>query len=161
MNPSVGARAQIADRVSSVGRLLNRLAGWVDQQTAFRRRIPIRGRIALFGAGVVALTVVVFSVLVYVLVERSLYSQEDTTISRRGDVTWTIVQSGGGLPRGPFRFATDLNKSVDPLTEVFDSNGTPVYWTEHIDGIAPRMSATVLQSAPSDHGQSTIDRAFS
>jgi len=104
MNPSIGDRVRIAERLIPLRRSVGRVSRWVEQRTAFRRRIPIRGRIALFGAGVVALAVVVFSVLVYVLVEQSLYSQQDTDLSRRGDIYWSSLQSGAGLPRGPFRF---------------------------------------------------------
>src|SRR5439155_1226611 len=96
-------RALLRRRAPRARRTLRRSVGrvsrWVEQRTAFRRRIPIRGRIALFGAGVVALAVVVFSVLVYVLVEQSLYSQQDTDLSRRGDIYWSSLQSGAGLPR--------------------------------------------------------------
>jgi two-component system, OmpR family, sensor kinase len=152
MNPSVGARAQIADRLSSGRRLLNRLAGWVDQQTAFRRRIPIRGRIALFGAGVVALTVVVFSVLVYVLVQRSLVSQQDGALKLGGDRVWTVLESGGLVRPGRNFFPPDLNSSSEPFYELFDSQGTPTISSAYINGIYPQLSSDALGSIPADHG---------
>jgi len=151
MNPSVGARAQITDRLSSLRRAASRLGDWVDRQTAFRHRIPIRGRIALFGAAVVAVTVIVFSLLVYVLVEQSLYSQQNTAISRRGDLIWTAAEFGGRVPAGPWRFASDVNDSIEPLVEIFDLNGTPYSWSETINGLAPQMPYSLFQSAASDH----------
>ena len=147
MNLPLGGRFRIADRLSPIRRLPAQFAAWLDARTQSLERIPIRGRIATFGATVVAVTVVVFSVLVYVLVERSLHSQQDTALTRRGNVVWSILQAGGGFPRGPFRLSTDLNSSIEPLTEVFDTNGTPILWTETIDGIAPRFPSSLLQSA--------------
>ena len=124
----------------------------VDRQTAFRHRISIRARIAIFGAAVVALTVIIFSVLVYVVADRSLYSQQNSAISRRGDVIWSSLQSSGGLPRGLPRFSIDLNNSIEPLIEVFDPQGTPVYTTATIQGISPQFPTTIFQSAPSERG---------
>src|SRR5438309_10188917 len=76
MNPSIGDRGRVAERLAPVRRAFDRGSRWVDQQTAFRHRLSIRGRIALFGAAVVAVTVVIFSVLVYLVVENSLRSEE-------------------------------------------------------------------------------------
>jgi signal transduction histidine kinase len=150
---NAGNRASIAERISLLPRSAGRLSSWFDARTQFRHRIPIRGRIALFGAGVVALTVLIFSLLVYVLVERSLYSQQNNDLSRRGDIYWSSLERGTGLPRGPFRFPVDLNSSIEPLIEVFDSQGTPVAWSATIRGIAPQMPTSVLTSAPPDHGR--------
>jgi two-component system, OmpR family, sensor kinase len=150
MNASFGDRLRIADRLTPLRRSSARISSWLDEQTAFRHRIPIRARIALFGAAVVAITVVVFSVLVYVVADRSLHSQQDQAISRRGEGIWSILASGGGLPRGPMRFSTDVSDSIEPLVEVFDPQGTPIYWTETIKGLAPRMPGSALQSATSD-----------
>jgi two-component system, OmpR family, sensor kinase len=124
----------------------------LNRYLAFRHRIPIRGRIALFGAAVVALTVIIFGVLVYVVTDRSLHLQQDTAIHLRGDQTWTSLAAGGGLARGPFRFPVDINLSADPFTEVFDSDGTPILWSGTVNGAAPRIPTSALQSAPSDHG---------
>jgi signal transduction histidine kinase len=148
MNSSVDRPASAATPLTPLRRLLNRIVRWTDERTAFRHRIPIRGRIALFGAAVVALTVLIFSLLVYVLVERSLYSQQNTDLSRRGDIYWSSLESGNGLPRGPFRFPVDLNSSIEPLLEVFDSQGTPVAWSATIKGNPPQMPAALLASAP-------------
>jgi signal transduction histidine kinase len=149
MNPSLGDRP-IAGRLQPMRRPIAQGVRWLDSRTAWRRRIPIRGRIALFGAGVVALTVVVFSIAVYALVDGSLHSQQDVAIQRRGVAVWSILQAGGGLPRGAERFRSDLNTSVDPLVELFDSNGTPLYYTEYVNGTAPEIPFGFLQSASAD-----------
>src|SRR5258708_26211291 len=69
--------------------------------------MPIRARIALFGAGVVFLTVVIFSVLVYTLVNHSVLQQQDATLTRRSvqfsggprDGAGGAFCSGGGFPQ--------------------------------------------------------------
>jgi two-component system OmpR family sensor kinase len=148
MNPSLGDRVAIADRPSPIRSWIGRTGRWLDLQTTFRHRIPIRGRIALFGAAVVAITVVIFSVVVYALVDNSLHSQQDTGLRRRGEAVWSILQSGGGLPRGGERFRSDLNTSIEPLIELFDANGTPFYWTEYVPATdAPQIPFSFLQTA--------------
>ena len=58
MNPPIGDRVRVAERLNPVRHLFDRASRWANEQAAFRHRIPIRGRIALFGAAVVALTAV-------------------------------------------------------------------------------------------------------
>jgi two-component system, OmpR family, sensor kinase len=152
MNPSLGARARIAERLSSVRRSVDRLSKRVDEQTAFRHRIPIRGRIALFGAAVVALTVVIFSVLVYVMVERNLVSQQDGTLKLAGDRAWSALASGGRIVPGRNFFPPDLNSSSEPFYELFDSQGTPYGSSAYINGVFPEMPSSALDSVPTDHG---------
>ncbi len=152
MNPSLGRRAQMAQRLSSIRRTVDRLSKRVDQQTAFRHRIPIRGRIALFGAAVVALTVVIFGVLVYVVVENSLVSQQDATLSRGGDRNWSILQFGGRYVPGRNPFQTDLKTSSEPFFEVFDSQGTALGSSAVVDGILPQFPSGIFDSVPADRG---------
>src|SRR5437870_11876257 len=123
MNPSIGDRGRVAERLAPVRRAFDRGSRWVDQPTAFRHRLSIRGRIALFGAAVVAVTVVIFSVLVYVVVENSLVSQQDGTLSRGGDRNWSILQFGGRFVPSRNQFQTDLKTSSEPFYKVFDSQG--------------------------------------
>src|SRR5690348_2038404 len=99
MNPSLDAPSSTASRLAPVRRFFDRVAAWVDSQTAFRRRVPIRARVALFGAGVVAATVVVFGVAVYYLVEGNLVAQQETSLSQRGDQIWVSVERARGVPR--------------------------------------------------------------
>jgi len=153
MNPPFGDRVSIPDQLAPARRSVGRIFRWLDEQTAFRRRIPIRGRIALFGAAVVAITVVIFSVVVYVLVERSLVSQQDTTLARRGDQAWaTIVGSGGRFV--PFRLflPADLNSSPELFIQIFDSQGTSLFSSGKVKGIDPVLPSGVLASVPFDHG---------
>ena len=143
---NAGDRAPIAERPSLLRRATGQVSSWVDARTQFRHRIPIRARIALFGAGVVALTVVILSVVVYVLVDRSLHAQQDANLTRRGEMVSRILQTGSG-PRGSFRFAGELKDSSEPMTELFDANGTPIFWTATINSLAPQVPFGLLESA--------------
>jgi two-component system OmpR family sensor kinase len=159
MNPSIGVRGQIAQRLSSVRQLAARVSGWVDEKTAFRHRIPIRGRIALFGAGVVALTVVIFSSLVYVLVERSLVTQQDVALSTRGDAVLQQLQSPRGFRVSPFLYPIDIAKSSEIFVEVILFNQTQPYSTGKVNGGDPVLPAELLRSAPFDRGDIVNARA--
>ena len=107
----------------------------------------------MFATAVVAVTVVVFSLLVYVVVERSLVSQQDTTLARRGDQAWaTIVASGGRFV--PFRLflPADLNSSPELFIQVFDTQGTSLVSSAKVKGIDPQLPSSVFSSVPFDHG---------
>jgi two-component system OmpR family sensor kinase len=152
MNSSLGAPSSAAARLAPIRRFLDRAAQWLDHQTAFRKRIPIRGRIALFGAAVVAVTVVIFSGLVYIVVERSLVSQQDTALIQRSDAWWRFLETGGRFARLPFSPPIDLNSSSEPFVQVFDAQGASQYSSGTINNIDPQMPSSVLQSVPLDRG---------
>lgn len=154
MNSSLGDRAAIVDRLEPARSAAERAARWLDHQTSWRRRIPIRARIALFGAAVVAITVIIFSVLVYVLVERSLVNQQDDLLSRRGAAVWNTLQFGGGFRSSRLFFQTDVNSSPEIFFEIFDANGTPVPngYSGLIGNLPPEVPYSALKVAPSDHG---------
>jgi signal transduction histidine kinase len=112
--------------------------------------VPIRARIALYGAGVVFLTVVIFSLLVYSLVNRSVLSQQDDALTRRSQ------QFDGGGPRGgivgggDFRgirqpVIVDLRSSSDSFVELLGGDGTAVFSSGAIDGQAPSVSGDLLR----------------
>src|SRR5437868_9111663 len=153
MNPSLDARSPTTSRLAPVRRSYDRIVAWLDAQTAFRRRIPIRARIALFGAAVVAVTVVIFGVLVYLVVENRLVSQHDGTISRGGDRNWSMLQFGGRFVPGRNQFGqTDLKTSSEPFYEVFDAQGTALGSSAFIDGIYPQFPSGLFDSVPADRG---------
>ena len=75
------------------------------------RRLPIRARIALFGAGVVLLTVVVFGGLVALLFERSAYIQQDLVLERRSQQLTALGRTGPGrVPGLPRRLDPQLDR---------------------------------------------------
>src|ERR1700716_287389 len=118
MNPSIGDRAPITARGSLLRRSSGWLASWLRERTRARRRIPIRGRIALFGAGVVALAVVTFSSLVYLLVERSLESAQDTALKSRGDEVFRQLESPRGFRPSPFSLTIDIATSSEIFEDI-------------------------------------------
>jgi two-component system, OmpR family, sensor kinase len=153
MNPSLDASSPSASRLSPLRRTVDPLFRGIDARTAFRHRIPIRARIALFGAAVVAVTVVTFGVLVYLVVENSLVSQQDGTLSRGGDRNWGILQFGGRYVPGRNPFGqTDLRTSSEPFYEVFDQQGTAYGSSAYLDGLYPQFSSDIFNSVRSDHG---------
>jgi two-component system OmpR family sensor kinase len=120
------------------------------------KRLPIRARIALFGAGVVLLTVVVFGGLVAVLFEKSAYSQQDAALQRRSQQLTEFPRDGStpGLPRrlDPQRVQVplDLRSTSDTFIEFFDGSGKPLLSTGEIDGRSPSIPGSVLAAARSN-----------
>jgi len=152
MNPSVGAHSSIASRLAPIRSSVGRLFGWVDQHTALRQRLPIRARIALFGAAVVALTVLIFSVLVYVLVSRSLVSQQDNNLKQQGDYVWRLLESGRPFRLGGPSFPlVDLKSGSAPFVEIVPLAGQPLS-TGTINESVPILPDSVWKSA-TDRGQ--------
>jgi two-component system, OmpR family, sensor kinase len=126
---------------------LARLSGWVEQQTTFRHRLPIRARIALFGAAVVALTVLIFSVLVYVTVSRSLVSQQDNNLKVQGDYVWRLLESGRPFRLGGPSFPlVDLKTGSAPFVEIVPLAGQPVS-TGSINDSLPILPDSVSRAA--------------
>jgi two-component system OmpR family sensor kinase len=152
MNSSLGDRARIAGRLEPVRGSLYRIGEWLNRETGWRRRIPIRERIALFGAAVVAMTVVIFSVIVYAAVDNSLVSQQDGSLQRGGDRNWTILQYGGRFAPGRNPFQTDLNSSTEPFYEVFDSQGTPLGASAFVNGLLPQFPSDTFQGVRTSRG---------
>ena len=118
---------------------------------SFRHRIPIRGRIALFGAAVVALTVVVFGTLVYVIVDRSLVSQQDDSLQQQSNYVWRLVESGRPIRLGAVFPASDLNTSSAPFVEILQSNG-PAASSGTINDLPPVLPDSTWQNVPLDRG---------
>jgi two-component system OmpR family sensor kinase len=159
MNPSLGDRALITERWSFLRRSPRAVSNWLHERTRARQKIPIRGRIALFGAGVVALAVVTFSSLVYVLVERSLVTQQDTALRARGDEVWRQVESPRGFRPSPFTLQFDIEKSSDIFVEITVFNPSQVYSSGRVNNADPILPASLLQSAPFDRGNIVNARA--
>ena len=159
MNSSLGARLRTTVRFAPIHRWLDRITTWLDDRTAFRHRIPIRGRIALFGAGVVALAVMIFSSLVYVLVERSLVSQQDQALQARATDILRQLQSPRGFRPSPFSLTIDITRSSEIFEEIILTNPDQVYSRGKVQGADPIWPTSLLQSAPFDHGTITNARA--
>ena len=159
MNSSVERPAPAATTFAPLRRFRDRIAQWTGDHTAFRHRIPIRGRIALFGAGVVALAVVSFSSLVYVLVEGSLYRDQDAALTTRGYDVMRQLESPRGFRPSPFSLTIDIGKSSEIFEEIILTGPGQVYSRGKVDGSDPIWPTSLLQSAPFDHGNIVNARA--
>jgi two-component system, OmpR family, sensor kinase len=106
----------------------------------------------MFGAAVVALTVVIFSVLVYVIVSRSLVSQQDNNLKQQGDYVWRLLESGRPFRLGGPSFPlVDLKSGSAPFGEIVPLAGQPLS-TGTINESVPVLPDTVGKSA-TDRGQ--------
>jgi len=159
MNSSVERPAPAATAFAPLRRFRDRIAQWTGDHTAFRHRIPIRGRIALFGAGVVALAVVSFSSLVYVLVEGSLYRDQDAALTTRGDDVMRQLESPRGFRPSPFSLTIDIGKSSEIFEEIILTGPGQVYSRGKVDGSDPIWPTSLLQSAPFNRGNIINARA--
>ncbi|MHB8688923.1 MAG: sensor histidine kinase [Candidatus Dormibacteraceae bacterium] len=122
--------------------------------------MSLRLRLALFGATVVALTLVVFGALLYALLAHgATTNQDDALRSRAHDAVASLNGASGLTPRAPIAPA-DLRTSTDVFVEVFDSGWTVVYTTALLNGGPPMPPATLRDVAPrvsggyfdTDHG---------
>jgi signal transduction histidine kinase len=114
--------------------------------------VPLRLRLALYGAAVVALTLVLFGALLYGLLGRSVTNDQDTAL--RGRAAEAIAALGLApdlTPRVPL-VPVDLRTSNEIFVEVFDQHWSLVYSTGVVGGVAPtpsqglRMAATPAAS---------------
>ncbi len=128
--------------------------------------LPIRARIALFGAAVVLLTVVLFGALVDVLFERSLYSQQDQLLLQRSQqiaqpASGRDGRPGFGLGFNPQRpqLPVDIRATGDTFVEFVDRTGTPIYSTGELDGGFPRIDPNLLAQAGAGGQATTIDES--
>src|SRR5215467_9025247 len=107
--------------------------------------MPLRLRLALFGAGVVALALVVFGVLLYSLLARSVVTNQDDALRTRAR---DAISAIGGLPAQQAPVApADLATSNDVFVEVLAGDGSVVYSTAVLSGEPPQPPQTLLQRA--------------
>jgi two-component system, OmpR family, sensor kinase len=111
--------------------------------------MSLRLRLALFGAAVVALTLVVFGALLYALLAHgATTNQDDALRSRAHDAVAALNGASGLTPHAPIAPA-DLRTSSDVFVEVFDSSWTVVYTTAlAANGAPPMPSARLRDAAP-------------
>jgi two-component system, OmpR family, sensor kinase len=120
--------------------------------------VPIRERIALFAALVVALTVLLFSLLIYGLTRKSLVSARDASLDARSTVARIAIEQNGvaGPLRGGLSAGSiDLASSEDAFSEVLDADGAVRYSEAELNGQPPAIPlATIAQAA--DRGARTV-----
>jgi two-component system, OmpR family, sensor kinase len=112
--------------------------------------LPLRLRLALFGAAVVAFALLVFGLLLYALLSRSVVTNQDEALrSRAHDAVASL--HGSTLPQTPIAPA-DLGKSTDVFLEVMSSDGSVLYSTGVLNAIPPVASPSLLDAAQQHNG---------
>lgn len=122
--------------------------------------MSLRLRLALFGTGVVALTLVLFGVLLYLLLARGVTTNQDDALrSRAREAVASLNAASDTAPRAPVAPA-NLKTSTEIFLEVFDANWNVIYSTAELNGLPPMPSARLRVAAPevlggffdTDHG---------
>ena len=118
--------------------------------------MPLRLRLALFGAAVVALTLVLFGALLYALLAHGATTNQDDALRSRAREAAASLNSGSDLaPRSPVAPA-NLANSTDVFVEVYDQSWTVIYTTGEINGSAPAI-APALRARAAGGGFDTED----
>ncbi len=112
--------------------------------------MPLRLRLALFGAGVVALALLVFGLLLYGLLSRSVSTNQDDALRTRAR---DAVSALHGLPPPePPVAAADLGKSNDVFVELVTSDGSVLFSTGLLNGSPPVAATALLDQSRRQHG---------
>ena len=102
--------------------------------------MPLRLRLALFGAAVVALTLVLFGALLYALLAHGATTNQDDALRSRAREAAASLNSGSDLaPRAPVA-AANLATSSDVFVDVLDQSWTVIYTTGELNGTAPAIA---------------------
>ncbi len=110
--------------------------------------MSLRLRLALFGAAVVAVTLVLFGALLYGLLARgATTNQDDALRARAREAVGSLNAASDVTPRVPVAPA-DLRTSTDMFLEVFDSSWTVVYSTAQLNGSPPSPSTRLRVTVP-------------
>ena len=105
--------------------------------------MSLRLRLALFGAAVVALTLVLFGGLLYALLARSVTNDQDTALrARAGQAIAALGVAPDLTPRAPVAPA-DLRNSNEVFVEVFDRSWSLVYSTAVLNGAPPSIAPSL------------------
>src|SRR5438270_4825490 len=118
--------------------------------------MSLRVRLALFGAAVVALTLLMFGGLLYALLSRSVGSSQNDALRARAQSAARTLE-GTSITAQPPIAPADLSGSTDVYVEVLDARGMPVYATAQLNGTPPPVPAGLLEQATSHHGAFATD----
>jgi signal transduction histidine kinase len=109
--------------------------------------VTLRLRLALYGTAVVAVTLVLFGVLLYGLLARSVTNDQDTALRVRSNEAVAALGLVPDLtPRAPV-VPVDLRTSNEIFVEVFDQNWSLVYSTGVVKGAAPAIAEGLRSAA--------------
>lgn len=115
--------------------------------------MSLRLRLALFGAAVVALTLLLFGGLLYGLFSRGVQTNQDDLLRTRAAQAVLALEGVSDLsPQTPL-VPADLKTSTEVFVEVLAPDGSLIYTTAQVNGLAPQAPSDLL-SAASAHGGS-------
>jgi signal transduction histidine kinase len=121
--------------------------------------VSLRLRLALFGAGVVAVALVVFGLLLYGLLSRGVVTNQDDALKARAHQAVASLDADSELTSAVPVAPVDLHTTTDVFLEVFDPSWTILYSTaQPVEDPAPRGPGFVTQdgfrlyTAAFDHG---------
>ncbi|HEY0830996.1 MAG TPA: HAMP domain-containing sensor histidine kinase [Candidatus Dormibacteraeota bacterium] len=107
--------------------------------------MSLRLRLALFGAAVVALALLVFGLLLYALLSRGAVTNQDDALRTRAHGAVASL-AGTPAPQAPLA-PSDLSKSSDVFIEVMSADGSALYSTGLLNGAPPVPSPALLEGA--------------
>ena len=110
--------------------------------------MSLRLRLALFGAGVVALALLVFGLLLYALLSRSVTTNQDDALKARAQQAVRSLNVSPQPIAAPPVAPADLRSSTDIFLEVFDQSWSVVYSTAELNG-SPLPIGSKLQAGAS------------
>ena len=111
--------------------------------------MSLRLRLALFGAAVVALALVIFGLAIYGLVSRSVDTNQDKELRARAGAAVAALATTPDLdlaPR-PVIAPVDLRSSTEVFLEVLSTDGSVIYSTGLLNGAPPAVALQVLDDA--------------
>jgi two-component system OmpR family sensor kinase len=116
--------------------------------------VSLRLRLALFGTGVVALTLVLFGALLYGLFARGVNSNQDDELRARARSAVAALAATPAPDLQPRAAVapTDLRHSTEVFIEVLAIDGSPIYSTAQLNGAPPVAPSGLLGQASSHAG---------
>src|SRR3989475_6610006 len=116
--------------------------------------MSLRLRLALFGAAVVAVTLVLFGALLYALFARGVNTNQDDALRSRAHDAMVALASARPedlTARAPLAPA-DLKTSTEVFLEVLAPDGSLVYSTAQLNGLPPGVPPALLAKSATTHG---------
>src|SRR5260221_13641452 len=106
--------------------------------------MPIRRRLALYGAAVAAAGMFLFTVLLTGLAANGIRDDQDRNLTAIADAAATALERGdAGATGGRPLVVGDLAKSTEPFVLVPAGDGTVRYASGLLNGAPPRLPAAV------------------
>ncbi len=122
--------------------------------------MSLRLRLALFGAAVVAATLVIFGVLLYALLARGVTTNQDDALrGRAGEAVASLKATSNLAPQAPVAPA-NLANSTEVFLEVFDSGWNVIYSTAQLNGSPPVPSVRLRAAAQRAGGTFETDKGL-